>query len=58
MREVALQAKIKKMVGIEHVISGKLKKNPDELSSLYINLVNDLSLPKPIIQKMKTTGLP
>lgn len=44
MREVAfIKQNKEKWLGIEHVISGKSKKNPDDLSSLYINLVNDLS---------------
>ena len=56
MREVAfIKQNKEKWLGIEHVISGKLKKNPDELSSLYINLVNDLSFAKTYYPKSKTT---
>ena len=56
MREVAFINQNKEIwLGIEHVISGKLKKNPDELSSLYINLVNDLSFAKTYYPKSKTT---
>lgn len=56
MREVAfIKQNKEKWLGIEQVISGKLKKNPDELSSLYINLVNDLSFAKTYYPKSKTT---
>lgn len=40
---------------VEQVISGKVKKNPDELSSLYINLINDLSFSQTYYPKSKTT---
>ena len=40
---------------IEEVITGKSKKNPDELSSLYINLINDLSFAQTYYPKSKTT---
>ncbi len=44
MREVYfIKQNKEKWLGIEQVIQGKIKKNPDDLSSLYINLVNDLS---------------
>ena len=56
MREVAfIKQNKEKWLGIEHVISGKVKKNPDELSSLYINLINDLSFAKTYYPKSKTT---
>jgi uncharacterized membrane protein SpoIIM required for sporulation len=56
MREVAfIKQNKEKWLGIEHVTSGKVKKNPDELSSLYINLINDLSFAKTYYPKSKTT---
>ena len=56
MREVAfIKQNKEKWLGIEQVIAGKLKKNPDDLSSLYINLVNDLSFAQTYYPKSKTT---
>ena len=56
MREVAfIKQNKEKWLGIEHVTSGKVKKNPDELSSLYINLINDFSFAKTYYPKSKTT---
>lgn len=56
MREVAfIKQNKEKWLGIEQVISGKLKKNPDDLSSLYINLINDLSFAQTYYPKSKTT---
>ena len=56
MREVAFIKQNKaKWLEIEQVIDGKLKKNPDDLSSLYINLVNDLSFAQTYYPKSKTT---
>lgn len=56
MREVAfIKQNKEKWLGIEQVISGKMKKNPDELSSLYINLINDLSFSQTYYPKSKTT---
>lgn len=56
MREVAFIKQNKaKWLEIEQIISGKLKKNPDDLSSLYINLVNDLSFSQTYYPKSKTT---
>ncbi len=56
MREVAfIKQNKEKWLGIEQVISSKIKKNPDELSSLYINLVNDLSFAQTYYPKSKTT---
>lgn len=56
MREVAFIKQNKsKWLGIEEVITGKSKKNPDELSSLYINLINDLSFAQTYYPKSKTT---
>ncbi len=40
---------------IEQVIEGKIRKNPDELSQLYITLVNDLSYSQTYYPKSKTT---
>lgn len=56
MREVAfIKQNKEKWLGIEQVIQGKIKKNPDELSSLYINLINDLSYAQSFYPKSKTT---
>ena len=56
MREVAfIKQNKEKWLGIEQVIAGKVKKNPDDLSSLYINLVNDLSFAQTYYPKSKTT---
>lgn len=56
MREITFIKQNKdKWLGIEQVIEGKDKKNPDELSSLYINLVNDLSFAQTYYPKSKTT---
>ncbi|MDO5655620.1 MAG: stage II sporulation protein M [Flavobacteriaceae bacterium] len=56
MREVAFIKQNKaKWLGIEEVITGKMKKNPDDLSSLYINLINDLSFAQTYYPKSKTT---
>lgn len=56
MREVAfIKQNKEKWLGIEEVITGKSKKNPDELSSLYINLINDLSFAQTYYPSSKTT---
>ena len=56
MREVIFIKQNKaKWLGIEEVLSGKKHKNPDELSSLYINLINDLSFAQTYYPKSKTT---
>lgn len=56
MREVAFIKQNKaKWLEIEHLINGKMKKNPDDLSSLYINLINDLSFAQTYYPKSKTT---
>ncbi|TXF76309.1 stage II sporulation protein M [Chryseobacterium sp.] len=56
MREVAfIKQNKEKWFGIEQVVEGKVKKNPDDLSSLYINLVNDLSFAQTYYPKSKTT---
>ena len=56
MREVAfIKQNKEKWLGIEQVNNGKVKKNPDELSALYINLINDLSFAQTYYPKSKTT---
>lgn len=56
MREVAFIKQNKaKWLEIEEVVNGKMKKNPDDLSSLYINLINDLSFAQTYYPKSKTT---
>ena len=56
MREVAfIKQNKEKWLGIEQIISGKIKKNPDDLASLYINLVNDLSFAQTYYPKSKVT---
>ncbi|WP_304343315.1 stage II sporulation protein M [Chryseobacterium koreense] len=56
MREVAfIKQNKEKWLEVERVINGKVKKNPDELSSLYINLINDLSFAQTYYPKSKVT---
>ena len=55
MREVAFIKRNKdKWLAFEQAISGKIKKNPDELAGLYIQLVNDLSFAQTYYPKSKT----
>ena len=55
MREVAFikQNKVK-WLEFEQAIFGKTKKNPDEMASLYIHLINDLSYARTYYPKSKT----
>lgn len=56
MREVAfIRQNKEKWLNIEKIIEGKIKKNPDDLSSMYINLTNDLSFAQTYYPKSKTT---
>lgn len=56
MREVAfIKQNKEKWLKVEQVVSGKVKKNPDDLSAIYINLVNDLSFSQTYYPKSKTT---
>lgn len=56
MREVAfIKQNKEKWLEIEKVIHGKVKKNPDDLSSMYINLVNDLAFAQTYYPKSKST---
>lgn len=56
MREITfIKQNKEKWLEIEQVIDGKVKKNPDDLSSLYINLINDLSFAQTYYPKSKTT---
>ena len=55
MREVAfIKQNKEKWLEFEQAIFGKLKKNPDDLASLYIHLVNDLSYAQTYYPKSKT----
>lgn len=55
MREVAfIKQNKEKWLEFEQAIFGKSKKNPDELASLYIHLVNDLSYAQTYYPKSKT----
>lgn len=55
MREVAfIKQNKEKWLEFEQAIFGKAKKNPDELASLYIHLVNDLSYSQTYYPKSKT----
>ncbi|MEW5676012.1 stage II sporulation protein M [Flavobacterium enshiense] len=55
MREVAfIKQNKEKWLEFEQAIFGKAKKNPDELASLYIHLVNDLSYAQTYYPKSKT----
>lgn len=54
MREVAfIKQNKEKWLEFEQAIFGKAKKNPDELASLYIQLVNDLSYAQTYYPKSK-----
>ena len=54
MREVAfIKQNKEKWLEFEQAIFGKAKKNPDELASLYIHLVNDLSYAQSYYPKSK-----
>lgn len=56
MREVAfIRQNKEKWLEFERAIFGKAKKNPDEMASLYIHLVNDLSYAQTYYPKSKTT---
>ena len=55
MREIAfLKQNKQKWLEFEQVIFGKIKKNPDEMASLYIQLVNDLSFSQTYYPKSKS----
>jgi uncharacterized membrane protein SpoIIM required for sporulation len=55
MREVAfIKQNKQKWLDFEQAIIGKTKKNPDEMASLYIHLVNDLSYAQTYYPKSKT----
>lgn len=55
MREVAfIKQNKEKWLDFENAIFGKTLKNPDELASLYIHLVNDLSYAQTYYPKSKT----
>ncbi|MCO4821645.1 MAG: stage II sporulation protein M [Flavobacteriaceae bacterium] len=55
MREVAfIKQNKEKWLSFEHAIFGKTLKNPDELASLYVQLVNDLSYAQTYYPKSKT----
>ncbi len=55
MREVAfIKQNKEKWLDFEQAIFGKSKKNPDEMASLYIHLINDLSYAQTYYPKSKT----
>ena len=55
MREIAFINRNKdKWLAFEQAILGKIKKNPDDLAGLYIQLVNDLSFAQTYYPKSKT----
>ncbi|WP_396193933.1 stage II sporulation protein M [Flavobacterium sp.] len=55
MREVAfIKQNKQKWLDFEQAIFGNTKKNPDEMASLYIHLVNDLSYAQTYYPKSKT----
>lgn len=55
MRETAfIKQNKEKWLTFEQAIFGKAKKNPDELASLYIHLVNDLAYSQTYYPKSKT----
>ena len=55
MREIAfIKQNKEKWLEFEQVLSGKIKKNPDEIANLYVQLVNDLSYAQTYYGKSKT----
>lgn len=55
MREVAfIKQNKEKWLDFEQAIFGRTKKNPDEMASLYVHLVNDLSFAQTYYPKSKT----
>lgn len=55
MREVAfIKQNKEKWLDFEQAIFGKAKKNPDEMASLYVHLVNDLSYAQTYYPRSKT----
>ena len=55
MREIAfIKQNKEKWLDFEQVIFGKIIQNPDEIASLYIHLVNDLSYAQTYYPKSKT----
>ena len=55
MREIAfIKQNKEKWLDFEQAIFGKSKKNPDEMASLYIHLINDLSYAQTYYPKSKT----
>lgn len=55
MREVAfIKQNKEKWLDFEQAIFGKAKKNPDEMASLYVHLINDLSYAQSYYPKSKT----
>jgi uncharacterized membrane protein SpoIIM required for sporulation len=55
MREIAfIKQNKEKWLEFEQAISGKVKKNPDDLAGLYVHLVNDLSYAQTYYPKSKT----
>lgn len=55
MREIAfIKQNKEKWLDFELAIFGKSKKNPDEMASLYIHLINDLSYAQTYYPKSKT----
>src|SRR5436190_15941216 len=57
MREIAfIKQNKEKWLEFEQALSSKSKKNPDDLASLYIQLMNDLSYAQTYYPKSKTTS--
>ncbi|MGP1500553.1 MAG: stage II sporulation protein M [Bergeyella cardium] len=57
MREVAfIKQNLEKWKEVENLVYKRVKKNPDDLSSIYINLINDLSFSQTYYPKSKTTA--
>ena len=57
MREVAfIEQNKEKWVEYEQIISGKLKKSPDDLAYMYVQLINDLSFSQTYYPKSPLTS--
>lgn len=56
MREVAfIKQNKEKWLEVEQLVSGKISRTPDELSSLYVEILNDLAYSQTYYPKSKTT---
>ena len=56
MREIAfIKQNKEKWLEVEQLVSGKIKRTPDQLASLYVEIMNDLAFSQTYYPKSKTT---